>query len=97
MILVIPVSEATDPIGDGINDGASYVFNSKLPHPLLVTGEHENDYTQFTYGSLSWQRKTPNGGGSCNVGGWDPRDGPVCGLRSGNQNAVNNMDCFFPC
>ena len=91
------VSESTDPIGDGINDGASYTFNSKLPHPLVVTGEHKNDYIQFTYGSLSWQSKTPNGGGRCNVGGWDPRDGPVCGSRFGITNAVNNMDCFFPC
>ena len=91
------VDSAKDPIGDGINDGASYTFNSKLPHPLVVTGEHENDYVQFTYGGLSWQSKTANGGAHCNVGGWDPRDGPICGLRYGNQNAENNMDCFFPC
>ena len=91
------VSISTSPIGDGINDGSSYVFNSKLPNPLVVTGEHENDYVQFTYGGLSWQSRTPNGGGRCNVGGWDPRDGPICGLRFGNTNAVNNMDWFFPC
>ena len=92
------VSDSSDPFGVGIDDGASYNFNnSELPYPLVVTGEHKNDYIQFTYGSLSWQSKTPNGGGSCNVGGWDPRDGPVCGLRTGNTNAVNNMDCFFPC
>ena len=91
------VDPSTDPIGDGINVGASYSFTSKLPNPLVVTGEHENDYVQFTYGGLNWQSKTPSGGAYCNVGGWDPKDGPVCGLRTGNQNAVNNMDCFFPC
>ena len=91
------VDPTTDPIGIGINSGAPYSFDSKLPNPIVITGEHENDYVQFTYGSLSWQSKTPNGGGSCNNGGWDPRDGPICGQRYGNQNAVNNMDCFFPC
>lgn len=82
------VTDADHPIGYAMDDGNSYSFDSKLPHPLVITGEHENDYVQFTYGSLSWQSKTPNGGGSCTVGGWDPRDGPVCGLRFGNQNAV---------
>ena len=91
------VDATTDPIGIGINSGASYSFDSKLPKPLIITGEHENDYVQFTYGSLSWQSKTPNGGGRCNNGGWNPRDGPICGQRYGDQNAVNNMDCFFPC
>ncbi len=91
------VNPSTDPIGEGINDGSSYSFNSKLPNPLIVTGEHENDYIQFQYGGLNWQSKTPNGGARCNNGGWDPRDGPICNLRSGNQNAVNNMDCFLPC
>ena len=91
------VNPSTDPVGQGINDGSSYSFTSKLPNPLVVTGEHENDYIQFTYGGLSWQSKTPNGGAYCNNGGWDPRDGPICGQRFGNQNAVNNMDCFFPC
>ena len=86
-----------DPIGEGINNGSPYSFTSKLPNPLVVTGEHENDYIQFTYGGLSWQSKTSNGGAYCNNGGWDPRDGPICGQRVGNQNAVNNMDCFFPC
>ena len=76
------------PIGYAMDDGNPYSFDSKLPNPLVITGEHKNDYVQFTYGSLSWQSKKPNGGGTCTVGGWDPRDGPVCGLRFGNQNAV---------
>ena len=94
------VIDDNHPIGYAMDDGNSYSFTSRLPNPLTITGEHENDYVQFTYGSLSWQSKTPNGGGSCTVGGWDPRDGPVCGLRTGNQNAVSFtkfLTCFSVC
>lgn len=91
------VNTATDPIGDGINAGASYTFTSKLPNPIVVTGEHRGDYIQFGYGALGWTSKMPNGGASCKNGGWNPRGGPICGQRFGNQNAVNNMDCSFPC
>ena len=79
------------PIGYAMDDGNSYSFTSKLKDPLVITGEHENDYVQFTIGALSWQSKSPNGGGSCTVGGWDPRDGPVCDSRFGNQNAVSPL------
>ena len=87
---------ASGSVGVGINDGAGYVFSSDLPYPLVITGEHEYDYIQFTYGNLSWQSRKPNGGGRCNVGGWDPRDGPVCAAKR-PVFAINNMDCFFPC
>ena len=81
------------PIGYAMDDGNSYSFTSKLPQPLVITGEHENDYVQFTYGGLSWQSKTPNGGGSCAVGGWDPRDGPVCDDFLGSTtNAVSKSE-----
>ena len=86
-----------NPLGAPINAADPYSFDSKLPHPIVIVGEHQNDYVQFTYGALSWQSKTPNGGANCNNGGWDPRDGPVCSPRFGDQPAVNNMDCFFPC
>ncbi|KAL9066984.1 MAG: hypothetical protein Q9161_007228 [Pseudevernia consocians] len=89
------VIDDSHPIGYAMDVGNSYSFSSKLPNPLVITGEHENDYVQFTYGSLSWQSKTPNGGGSCTVGGWNPRDGPVCGLRVGDQNAVRSLDIFL--
>ena len=87
-------------IGISINDvDGGYRFDSKLPHPLTITGEHENDYVQFVYGDVHWQSKTPNGGAYCNNGGWDPRDGPMCEERETllDRNAVNQMDCFFPC
>lgn len=91
------VDPAKNPLGEGINDGSSYSFTSKLPNAIVVTGEHRHDYIQFTYGGLSWKSETPNGGAHCDVGGWDPRSGPICGGRAGTKNAVKNMDCFFPC
>lgn len=33
--------------------------------PPAIPGEHGHDYIQFTYGSLSWQSKEPNGGAQC--------------------------------
>lgn len=84
---------ATDgdhPNGYAMDDGNSYSFTSKLADALVITGEHENDYVQFTIGALNWQSKSPNGGATCTVGGWDPRDGPVCdGLLDDSQNAVS--------
>ena len=88
------------PFTVGINAGSPYTFYSNLPNPIVVTGEHENDNIQFTYGGLSWASTTgpsPNGGAYCNVGYWDPRNGPVCGEPIGDQDALRNMDCSFPC
>ncbi|KAF2166923.1 hypothetical protein M409DRAFT_22975 [Zasmidium cellare ATCC 36951] len=75
-------------------------LDSKLLEPLAVTGEHQGDYVQFTYGRISWTNKTPMMNGTvtvahCNNGGWDPREGPSCGRIS--QKAQRNMDCFFQC
>lgn len=86
----------TNRIGSPINAADPYSFTSKLPYPIIIVGEHENDYIQFTYAGLSWKSTDSTGLVRCNAGGWDPRAGPVCG-RYGNQNAVKNMDCFFPC
>ena len=90
------IGETKDDLGKPMNDGAPYRFGSKLKNELVITGEHNNDYVQFTIGGLSWQSKSPNGGASCDVGGWDPREGPVC-LGEIGQSAKNNMDCCFPC
>ena len=84
-----PVDETKDPIGKPINAADPYSFASKLSLPLVITGEHENDYVRFTLGSLSWTSRTTTGPATCKNGGWDPRDGPVCGQRFGDQNAVS--------
>ena len=74
------VNAATDPIGEGTNDGSPYTFTSNLPNPLAVTGEHEHDYIQFTYRGLSWPSKTPIGGARCkNEDGIPGMDRPVVG------------------
>ena len=88
-IIAQSVIDDDHPIGYAMDDGNPYTFTSVLPNPLVITGEHENDYVQFTYGGLSWQSKAPNGGATCSVGGWDPRDGPVCDDFLGfTENAV---------
>lgn len=81
-------SPATNPIGDPINASDPLSFTSKLPMPLVIVGEHRNDYVQFSYGDLHWTSKTTSGPATCSNGGWDPRDGPVCGSRGGSTLAV---------
>ena len=84
-------------LGDPINTSDPYNFISSLADPLVIVGEHENDYMQFTLGTQSWTSRTTAAPYDCSNGGWNPRDGPVCGLRVGNQNAENQVDCSFPC
>ena len=86
-------------LGEPINANSGTSIQGPLQHPLAITGEHENDYIQFTYGSLSWQSKQANGGAQCSVGGWNPRDGPVCDevFLPEVIPAENQMDCCFPC
>lgn len=81
----------------GVSISTAYSFISKLASPMVVTGEHENDYIQFTIGALSFTSRTKTGDATCNPGGWDPKDGPECDLRAGNVNAENQIDCSFPC
>jgi len=69
------VDNTKNPHGDPINTSAPLNFQSKLPFPLQVTGEHQNDYVQFNYNGLNFA----SGDGQCSVGGWDPKQGPSCG------------------
>ena len=43
----------------------------KLTDPLVIQPEVRNDYIQFAFGKQRW---ASSDGGSCKVGGWDPRD-----------------------
>lgn len=72
------VTDNDHPMGYLMDASSSYSFTSKLPPTLETPGEHENDYVQFAYGSLSWQSKTLDGGARCEVGGWDSKGGPTC-------------------
>ena len=85
----------TDQSGNGpaINIKDPLSFTSKLAQPMVVVGEHENDYIQFTIGTLSFKSSDTN---MCHVGGWDPRDGPSCrGRQSGPVTAVS-LSSLFP-
>ena len=56
-----------------INNNDPCTMNCQLRNPVTITGEHEGDYVQFTYGSISW-RSTDNQQGTvgwCSVGDWD--------------------------
>ncbi|KAF2233988.1 hypothetical protein EV356DRAFT_502931 [Viridothelium virens] len=85
--------------GEPINAGNGSTIQGPLPYPIQITGEHDNDYVQFTYGSVSWTSRTTSGPANCANGGWNPRDGPVCGTEFFGQwqPAENQMDCCFPC
>lgn len=89
-------SPTNNPIGDPIDSSDPYSFDSELPSPIVIVGEHVNDYVQFSYGSLQWTSRTTSGPATCTNGGWDPNR-PICGGRSGNTFAVNNIDCSFLC
>ena len=89
----------TDSLGVPINAKDPYSFTSKLPMPIVITGEHRGDYVQFTYGGTSWRSTTKTGPATCSNGGWDPKGGPHCSPNPNfiDQNSVKNMDCSFPC
>jgi len=90
-------------LGEPINvdNGSTFGHDpGPLPYPVQITGEHENDYIQFTYGSLSWTSKDKTGAANCSNGGWNPRNGPVCpngGTGLEDTPAENQVDCCFPC
>jgi len=87
---------------------ASAKMGSKLEDQLIVTPEWANGgYIQFQLGSLQFDTNADRDSSKsvyCNVGGFDPRQGPECYVEvpSGppvyNPNAVSiaQMDCFFP-
>ena len=74
----------SNPLGAPINAADPYSFDSKLPNPIVITGENRGDYIQFMYGEVLWKSTDIGGQANCNLGGWDPRDRPVCSGRSGD-------------
>ncbi|CAF9941749.1 hypothetical protein IMSHALPRED_002875 [Imshaugia aleurites] len=90
------VLNVTFPLGMPINVGDTYTFLPQLSPAIMITGEHEGDYIQFTQGDMSWTNRTTTGVAKCTNGGWDPANGPVCGLRYGDGDAKNQIDCWVP-
>ncbi|KAF2501532.1 SGNH hydrolase [Lophium mytilinum] len=87
-----------------INDNAPLRLSSKLPQDLVITGEHQGDYVQFTYGSLHWTSGDKKDGDDddayCILGDWDPRSIiEWINLCETFPNALRDrqMDCWFKC
>ena len=84
------------PNGDPINTSNPLSFNYKLPNPLVITDEYQNDYMQFTDGTLLRTSRTSSSAALYSKGGWDARDGSVCATSFGDQIAVDSMDFSLP-
>ncbi|KAI9785906.1 MAG: hypothetical protein M1839_008172 [Geoglossum umbratile] len=86
---------------------ASAKMGSKLEDQLIVTPEWaKGGYIQFQLGGLQFNTNDNTDSSKpvyCNVGGYDPRQGPRCYIFVGDQVvfdpkavAIAQMDCFFP-
>jgi hypothetical protein len=63
-----------------INAGNLLFLSSKLTDQLVVTGEHTQDYVQFTYGSSSWTSMDTDQTvktGWCVNGGWNKKEDDI--------------------
>lgn len=67
-----------------------------MEKPLVVVGEHSDDYIQFTYGDVHWQSKDTGGKAHCKLKGEDwNKQGP-----QGCPNAMassREFECEYPC
>ncbi|KAN0067299.1 hypothetical protein V8E54_014562 [Elaphomyces granulatus] len=66
-----------------------------LANNLIITGEHSNDYIQFTYGSTSWLSGTTSGQAHCSLDGkdWNTKGPQGCPAPA----ITRSFDCQFPC
>lgn len=65
-------------LGVPINDqSALHIKEAGMAQELVVTGEHVNDYIQFSYGETAWTTLDTEGVALCNLVGenW-PAEGP---------------------
>lgn len=66
----------------------------KLTDPLVIQPEVRNDYIQFALGKQRW---ASSDGGSCKVGGWDPRrDFPAVSLTICFSSSLGLIWTDFP-
>lgn len=65
-----------------------------MPKPLVVVGEHTNDYIQFTYGDVSWKSSDETGKGHCKLKGdnWKAPEGCPNAMMS-----TREFECEYPC
>lgn len=68
-----------------------------MKHALVITGEHTNDYIQFSYGLTSWTSGTTDGDAQCTLKGedWSENGPPGCPAAP----AIVDVSSFFqtPC
>ena len=100
--------------GQPINAGKSLsIQEDDMKEALVITGEHSNDYIQFTYGETSWTSGTTNGDAKCTLKGSDwSKDGPaacpdgeaavsVCNARWHRSvltiTQTRKFECQYPC
>ena len=74
-----------------INANAPGSWASKLESRLVLVGEHQNDYVQFTLGTAEWKSSDTDQSKPtwCSVGAWDSKGGPSCGGRGGSLASVS--------
>jgi hypothetical protein len=79
--VIYTTPQSSESPGQPINSGNSLSLQeSGLQNTLVITGEHTNDYIQFTYGSTSWTSGTNNGNANCTLNGndWNKSGPPGC-------------------
>jgi hypothetical protein len=87
--------QATSSPGQPISAGQSLsIQETGMNNPLVVTGEHTNDYIQFSYGTASWTSGTTDGDNNCTLKGSDwNKEGPKCpGMAQTRQ-----FNCVYQC
>ena len=60
-----------------INKDPLQIDDENMLYPLLLVGQHTNDYIQFCYGDLAWTTGTTDGKNKCQLvsDDWN-KDGP---------------------
>lgn len=88
----IGTSGDSNTLGPEINANDPYNLQSSLPNPITITGEHTNDYVQFSYGGLQWQSgDTQQNGGNpyCDTQPWSQNSGCIGGLAGATTSVVS--------
>ena len=85
------------PLGLQINDKDALNITSSYG-TLIIVGEHEHDYIQFTSGKNSWTSGTTSGPATCSMLGhnWDP-NGPTRSDANSGMWLTRMFECHYPC
>ncbi|KAK5010505.1 hypothetical protein LTR28_009489 [Elasticomyces elasticus] len=82
--------------GQPINDAHPLSLEADgLTNPLVITGEHTNNYIQFAYGSTSWTSGTTGGTAHCSLKGDDWSSTGLSGCPTAA--ITRDFTCEFAC